>query len=139
MTTTLAEMMAEARAAVQEILPVDAGTTLDGGGFSLVVDVREPGEYAELHVSGATCIPRGLLELRADPTSPAADAALAGSRSERVLLYCTKAPGARSLLAGKTLKAMGFEHVEVLAGGLAAWSDAGLPVEGDAAATGPSR
>lgn len=137
MARTLFEMVAEARADAQEISPADARAAVDAGEFALVVDVREPGEFAELHVSGAACIPRGVLELRADPSSPSADAALAASQASRVLVYCTKAPGARSLFAAQTLTAMGFEHVEVLAGGLNAWSEAGLPVDGAATSVAP--
>ncbi len=46
-------------------------------------------------------------------------------------MYCTKGPGARSLLAAQTLASMGYENVDVLGGGLIAWAEAGLPVEGD--------
>ena len=46
-------------------------------------------------------------------------------------MYCTKGPGARSLLAAQTLSSMGYEHVEVLGGGLNSWAEAGLPVEGE--------
>jgi rhodanese-related sulfurtransferase len=130
MTKTLSQMIAGARDVVPEILPADAAAALEAGEFAAVLDVREPAEYQELHVSGSTCIPRGVLELRADPASPSAEATLAGNRSGRILVYCTKAPGARSLLAGETLTTMGFDRVEVLAGGLTAWSQAGLPVEG---------
>lgn len=132
MARTLSEMMAGARSAVREISPQDAAAALDAGEIGIVVDVREPGEYQELHVAGATCIPRGFLEMRADPASPSADVDLTAQRSGRVLVYCTRAPGARSLLAGATLATMGFDGVEVLAGGLNAWSEAGLPVEGAA-------
>jgi rhodanese-related sulfurtransferase len=76
-------------------------------------------------------IPRGLLEIRADPASPAHDAALTADRSARILVYCTKGPGARSLLAAQTLASMGYERVEVLGGGLVAWAEAGLPVESE--------
>jgi rhodanese-related sulfurtransferase len=127
-------MIASAREEVREISPADAAAALEAGEFAAVVDVREPDEFQELHVSGSTCIPRGVLELRADPASPSADASLAGRRSERILLYCTRAPGARSLLAGETLTTMGFDRVEVLAGGLTAWTEAGLAVEGNSAA-----
>jgi rhodanese-related sulfurtransferase len=123
-------MIAAARETVHEISPTDAAAALEAGEIAAVVDVREPGEYQERHVSGSICIPRGLLELRADPASPTADVALAGNMSGRILLYCTRAPGARSLLAGETLTTMGFDRVEVLAGGLVAWSEAGLPVDG---------
>ena len=36
-------------------------------GPSLVVDVREPNEFEQGHLPGAINVPRGLLELRADP------------------------------------------------------------------------
>jgi rhodanese-related sulfurtransferase len=134
------QRITRARATVAEISPEPAAEALREGAFKLIVDVREPAEFRELHVSGATCVPRGVLELRADPASPSADPALASDRSARILVYCTRAPGARSLLAAQTLNEMGFDSVEVLAGGLNAWSQTGLPVEGDAAAqTGAQR
>jgi molybdopterin/thiamine biosynthesis adenylyltransferase len=42
-----------------------------------------------------------------------------------VIVYC--AGGTRSLLAGETLKRMGYEHVRSLAGGFTKWKDAGNP------------
>ena len=132
MAKNLSEMIVSARETVAEIAPERAAEALREGEFKLILDVREPAEFRELHVSGATSVPRGVLELRADPASPSADGALAGDRSARILVYCTRAPGARSLLAAQTLNEMGFDSVEVLAGGLNAWSEEGLPVEGDA-------
>ena len=134
MSLSLRDMMTRARPVVGDITPNDAAAAINAGEFDLVIDVREPGEFAELHVAGATCIPRGVLELRADPASPSADPALAENHSARILVYCTKGPGARSLLAGETLTEMGFERVQTLAGGLVAWSDAGLPVDGTSVA-----
>jgi len=55
-----------------------------------------------------------LASMIADPASPSADPALGAERSQRILVYCTKGPGARSLLAAQTLKGMGYEGVEVL-------------------------
>lgn len=130
MSRTLAEMVAAARAAVPEISPAQAAEADNHSELDLILDVREPGEYHESHVPRAVNIPRGLLELRADPASPVADAALSADQSARILVYCTKGPGARSLLAAQTLSSMGYESVEVLGGGLNAWAEAGLPVEG---------
>ncbi len=132
MSRTLAEMLAAARAAGRQISPAQAAEADNRRELALIVDVREPGEFKESHVPGALNIPRGLLELRADPASPAADAALSANQSGRILVYCTKGPGARSLLAAQTLSSMGYDHVEVLDGGLNAWTEAGLPVEGEA-------
>ena len=129
MATTLQEMIATARSETREISPAQAAQAADEAALGLVIDVREPGEYADGHVPGAVNIPRGLLELRADPASPVADASLVADSSARILVYCAKAPGARSLFAAQTLRNMGYPHVEVLGGGLAAWAEAGLPVE----------
>jgi rhodanese-related sulfurtransferase len=130
MSRTLAEMVAAARAEVPEISPAQAAEADNNAELAVIVDVREPGEYQESHVPRAVNIPRGVLELRADPASPVTDPALSADQSARILVYCTKGPGARSLLAAQTLSSMGYEHVEVLGGGLNAWAEAGLPVEG---------
>jgi rhodanese-related sulfurtransferase len=132
MVVSLAQMVAAARSEAREISPADAAEADNHAELDLIVDVREPAEYRESHVPRAINVPRGLLELRADPASPAADAALSADRSARILVYCTKGPGARSLLAAQTLRSMGYERVEVLGGGLMAWAEAGLPVEGEA-------
>ena len=131
MSRTLAEMVSTARSQAREISAAQAAEADNRSELALIVDVREPGEYAHTHVPQAINIPRGLLELRADPASPAADAALTADRTARILVYCAKGPGARSLLAAQTLNSMGYEHVEVLGGGLNAWVDSGLPVEGE--------
>jgi rhodanese-related sulfurtransferase len=128
MSVTLAEMIADARAAVGEITGADARAGIESGAIGLVLDVREPHEFREQHIAGARNIPRGLLELRADERSPGADATLTGERSGRVVVYCTRNPSARSMLAARTLTDMGYEGVQVLAGGLVAWVEAGLPV-----------
>lgn len=140
MSRTLTEMVAAARSEAQEVSPAQAAEAGNNSELALILDVREPAEYVDGHVPRAVNIPRGLLELRADPASPVADAALSADQSARILVYCTKGPGARSLLAAQTLSSMGYENVEVLGGGLNAWVEAGLPVEGERhAATASSR
>lgn len=129
MTLTLREMVAGARSQAREISPAQAAQADNDAELALVIDVREPGEYGEGHLPRAINIPRGVLELRADPASPSADPALSGDRAARILVYCTRGPGARSLLAAQTLRGMGYEQVEVLEGGLMAWAEAGLPLE----------
>jgi rhodanese-related sulfurtransferase len=129
MALTLAQMVASARSQAREISPTQAAEAHNNAELALIVDVREPAEYNEGHVPDAVNIPRGVLELRADPASPVADQTLSADQSARVLVYCTKGPGARSLFAAQTLASMGYENVEVLAGGLIAWAEAGLPLD----------
>jgi rhodanese-related sulfurtransferase len=128
-TETLRGMIASARAAVGQTPPAEVYEAQQQRQVHLIVDVREPQEFADAHVKDSVNIPRGLLELRADATAPSADATLSAGRSKRIVLYCTKNPSARSLLAANTLRSMGYESVDVLDGGLNAWTEAGLPVE----------
>jgi alkyl hydroperoxide reductase subunit AhpC/rhodanese-related sulfurtransferase len=125
----LMSMIAGARSTATEVSVVQAADALNRGEVRVVVDVREPGEFREEHIPDAVNIPRGLLELRADPASPVADPTLSEGQADRILVYCAKGPGARSLLAAQTLTTMGYERVEVLGGGLLAWNEAGLPVD----------
>jgi rhodanese-related sulfurtransferase len=128
MAVGLKEMVARARATARELEPAAVKDALDRGEIELVVDVREPGEWQREHIAGAVNVPRGMLELKADPESPVADPELA-RREAGIAVYCTKAPSARSLLAAETLSAMGFTNVTVMAAGLNGWKEAGLPVE----------
>jgi rhodanese-related sulfurtransferase len=70
-----------------------------------------------------------MLELRADPDSPATDPALSANKDARVIVYCLKAPGARSVLAAQTLGNMGYSNVAAMRGGLEEWRAEGLPAE----------
>ena len=121
---TVQQMVAEADAAVARISPQDA-KALVGRADVLFLDVREPAEVAASgKVPGAVSIPRGLVEFRADPASPAHDKAF--DRSKTIVAYC--ASGGRSALVGKTLQDMGYANVRNL-GGFKGWLDAGGEVE----------
>jgi len=87
---------------------------------ALVVDVREPNEYASGHVLGAKNLPLARLE--------AAGADLA-KRKDRPLIVYGDGAGDRAAKAAAALRKQGFARVLNLAGGLGAWQQAGLPVE----------
>lgn len=121
---TVQQMVAEANAAVPAITPQEA-KLLVGRPDVLFLDVREPAEVAASgKVPGAVAIPRGLVEFRADPSSPIHDANF--DRAKTVIAYC--ASGGRSALVGKTLKDMGYANVRNL-GGFKGWIDAGGEIE----------
>jgi len=86
---------------------------------ALVVDVREPNEFAAGHVLGAKNLPLARLE--------AAGADLAKRKERPVIVYCDG--GERSAKALAALKKQGFTRIANLSGGIAAWQQAGLPVE----------
>ena len=123
MLRTVAEMLAEARAAVPAITPDAAKALIEAG--ALIVDIRDSAEIAASgKVKGAIAVGRGLLEFKADPTAPSHDPQFRQDRP--VILYC--ASGGRAALAGKTLKDMGYADVRNL-GGFAGWKAAGGEVE----------
>jgi len=125
----LKEMIQEARSSVQEVSVQDAHDGLRSGEVHMLIDVREPWEWDKGHISDAVSIPRGLLELRADPESPVTNPELSGNKDARLVLYCTKAPSARSMLAAQTLGRMGYSNVAALRGGLEEWQAEGLSAE----------
>ena len=127
MALGLKDLVQQARQSATEISPEAAHQAIDQG--ALVLDVREPREFGERHVAGAKSVPRGLLELKAATDSPVSDPELTGHRGERVIVYCTKSPSARSLFAAQTMATLGYTNVSVLEGGLNAWGEAGLPTK----------
>jgi rhodanese-related sulfurtransferase len=116
------QMLAEANAAIETISVHDA-FELVGDADSVFVDIRHSDERsANGAVDGAVHAPRGFLEFMADPESP-----MHKPSGKRLVLYC--ASGGRSALAAKTLVVMGVANVCHIAGGFAAWKEAGGPVE----------
>jgi rhodanese-related sulfurtransferase len=106
-----------AEEAVPTISPAELHAQQQKGTAPLVLDVRTPEEFAEGHVPGAVNIPHTDLGAR-----------LSEVQSENgVALYCMVGPRAR--MGEKTLQDAGFEKVFHLDGGLAAWQQAGFPVD----------
>ena len=85
---------------------------------ALLIDVSEPAEYAAGHAVGARSVPLASLETsKSLPTNKALP----------LVVVCPT--GTRASKAVATLRKLGFENATVLAGGLASWREANLPVE----------
>lgn len=82
---------------------------------ALLVDVRQPDEYAAGHVSGAVLVPLNDVPDRLGELPAAAE----------VLVVCRS--GARSLAACEYLIANGFDAVNI-EGGMLAWIESGRDV-----------
>jgi adenylyltransferase/sulfurtransferase len=102
----------EASDPVDEISAADVNTQRERGDDLLLLDVREPDEYATAHIGGAVLVPLGELEQRLGE--------LAQWQQRRVVVVCKT--GARSARACELLRSHGFAEVENLAGGIEAWS-----------------
>jgi rhodanese-related sulfurtransferase len=85
---------------------------------AVLIDVCEPAEYAAGHAAGAKNVPLGSLQSSSE---------LPKNKALPLVILC--ATGTRSTRAAGILKKLGFEKTHVLAGGLAAWREANLPVE----------
>jgi rhodanese-related sulfurtransferase len=86
---------------------------------AVVVDVCQPNEYAAGHVVGARNIPLDQLEANLPNAVK--------NKNTPVVLVC--ASGMRSGRAVAVAKKLGYDKAYNLAGGLAAWRSATLPVE----------
>jgi len=121
------DLVAQARAVIEEIDPARLHA-LQADGVA-VIDVREPGEFAEGHIPGAVNIPRGVLEFQVDghpAVNGARDEHLAHRRAP-VVLYCRT--GGRSALSAEALQRLGFDRPLSLAGGWLRWVEDGGATE----------
>jgi rhodanese-related sulfurtransferase len=108
-----------AKAQTELITPVALDGRRKGSPPPVVIFVDTSRDFSNGHVPGARWVPRGWLEL--------AIADVAASKDTPLVVTC--ASGLPSVLAGATLKALGYERVSVLGEGMPAWVRAGLPVE----------
>lgn len=118
MTLTAADLVAQAK---QHIVEIDITTARQALGNSLILDVREPSEYASGHLPGAFNIPRGLLEFKIDSHPDFQD-----RQSSQIIVYCQT--GGRAALATEVLNKIGYGHAVSLSGGFKAWTEGGNEV-----------
>jgi molybdopterin/thiamine biosynthesis adenylyltransferase/rhodanese-related sulfurtransferase len=118
MSPSAAEVIRQIKSRIDEVDPSEVRDELSNG--VVLVDVREPEEWATGHIPGAKHVPKSYLESRIEGAVP--------DRSAHVVLYC--ASGNRSAWATRTLiEDLGYEHVESMTGGFTLWKDRGYDVE----------
>lgn len=83
----------------------------------LLVDVREPVEYAEEHIAGAKLLPSSSFDPNQYQPKP----------NQKIVLYCKSSN--RSGQVARKLLDLGFSNVSHLKGGLPTWKSAGYAVE----------
>ena len=98
----------------KDLTPQQVKAALDAREIVLI-DVREPSEFADERIAGALNVPLSTLDPAALPA--------AGART--IVLQC--AGGKRSAIAVDQCRKAGQAIETHLAGGLAAWKAAGLP------------
>lgn len=97
---------------------ITVATLKDNLSVAEMIDVREPQEFSgELgHIPGSRLVPLATL----------ASAMATVARTQAIVLVCRS--GARSARAAEQLRAMGFEQIMNLSGGMLAWGAAGYPI-----------
>ncbi len=120
---TAAQMVAEARARIEEVETPDLIAMVDDPNV-VIVDIRDPRERERGHIPGSFHAPRGMVEFWVDPDSPYHKPIF--SEDKKFVFHC--ASGWRSALTVATLQDMGFEAAH-LREGFSTWAEQGGPVE----------
>ena len=85
---------------------------LDAGERFVLLDVREPDEFATASIGGSMQIPMRTVPSRLPDLEP--------RRGERIVVHCHH--GGRSARVAQWLREQGFERVQNMTGGIDAWS-----------------
>ena len=121
--TSAAEMVAAARARIEEVETKDAiGMVADPD--VVIVDIRDPRERDRGFIPGSFHAPRGMVEFWVEPTSPYFKDVF--GQDKKFVFHC--ASGWRSALSVATLNDMGFDAAH-LKEGFSTWAEHGGPVE----------
>ncbi|HSM22821.1 MAG TPA: rhodanese-like domain-containing protein [Rubrivivax sp.] len=121
-----ADLVADALQRVREIMPWDLTERLAQGTPPLVLDVREPAEFAQAKIAGSVNVPRGVLESACDWGYDETLPELAAARERPVVVVCRS--GLRSVLAADVMQQMGFADVVSLKTGVRGWNDFEQPL-----------
>jgi len=100
------------------VLSPSKATRLMNNNDTLILDVRTPADFNSGHIKGAKNMPLSDFTTSIDK--------LANDKKKPVLVYC--ASGNTVTKAIKVLQKAGFEQVNNLEGGIAAWKEANMPL-----------
>jgi rhodanese-related sulfurtransferase len=121
-----ADLITEALQRVKEIMPWDLSRSLAAGNKPILLDVREPLEFAMLSIPSSINVPRGVLEQSCEWDYDETVPTLAEGRAQEIVVICRS--GKRSVLAADMLLRMGFTNVVSLKTGVRGWSDYEQPM-----------
>ncbi len=113
------DMVAKAKAAVKVVSAADVKAAIDKKEKAVILDVRDPAEYAAGHLPGAINVSRGTLEFNIWTKVP--------DQSAKIYVYCKTA--GRSAFATKTLNDLGYKNAVLMDAHFEDWIKAGYPIE----------
>jgi len=120
------DLVADALTRVQEIQPWDLSKLLVAGRELVLLDVREPAEFAMLHIPGAINVPRGVLEQSCEWDFDETVPLLAAGSGLEIVVVCRS--GYRSALVADVMQQMGYTSVVSLRTGVRGWNDFEQPL-----------
>ena len=112
-------LVKEAKTRIREISADQFSALQKAEPAPVLIDVREDNEWEKGRIPSAIHVGRGVLEVNIESRIP--------QKSTPIVVYCQG--GGRSAVAADVLGKMGYTNVSSLAGGLAAYQAAGLPVD----------
>ncbi|MDH3609703.1 MAG: rhodanese-like domain-containing protein [Gammaproteobacteria bacterium] len=119
---TFKQLVAEHAKHVTELMPWDLEAKLNQHGHSpLLLDIREPAEFAAMHIKDSINVPRGILESACDYDYYETVPELVKARDQEIIIICRS--GNRSVMAASTMQEMGYSNTASLKTGLKGWND----------------
>lgn len=115
------DLVAESAKNVTEIFPWDLEQRFEENPSLILLDIREPYEYAAMHIKNSLNVPRGVLETACEYDYEETVAQLVEARDKEVIVACRS--GNRSIFACEVMQKMGYKNVVSLKTGLRGWSD----------------
>lgn len=120
------DLVSDCLASINEEFPWDVEEKLGSDEPPLVLDIREPDEYAAMHIKGSLLVPRGILETACEYDYEETVRELVEARQRDIVVVCRS--GNRSALAAFTMQLMGYQKVSSMKTGLRGWNDYELPL-----------
>ncbi len=120
------DLVADALLRVRQVMPWDLAQMLAKERPPVLLDVREPAEFAAMHIRGSLNVPRGILEMACDWEFDDTVPALASNREAEVVVICRS--GSRSALAAEAMQQLGYSKVASLNTGIRGWNESDQPL-----------
>ena len=118
------QLIKNAKLTIKTVNMIEFKAIYDKHDVGLLIDVRDPDEYAAGHIPGAVNISRGTIEFKIWNRVGGTDKP---DYNKKMMLYCGS--GSRCVLATKSLVELGFTNATGIDMKLAEWVKAGYPIE----------
>ena len=119
------ELAADAKRQIEEITVEDLNIKIESGEEYLLIDVRQPGEFANGNIAGSVNIPRGELIFKIGNEDYWMEQFMYPPTTDQEIIIYSKT-GDRGILETLELKKIGYINVNNLKGGYTAFNPDGV-------------